>query len=161
VRAEIAGARLAIVGDGPARTRLESHAGPGVAFLGQLSGVALAEVYASADVFCFPSTTDTFGQVLLEAGAAGLPVVAAAVGGACEPVEHGVNGLLVPPDDARALAAAVVELARSERLRRRLGTAGRRQARARTWERSLDELRQAYREVVSEVGEPARQRVAA
>src|SRR5262245_764957 len=68
------GLRLAIVGDGPARDVLEETAPDGVHFVGELRGAALADLYASADAFCFPSTTDTFGQVLLEAGASGLPV---------------------------------------------------------------------------------------
>ena len=89
-------------------------------------------MYASADVFCFPSTTDTFGQVLLEAGASGLPVVAAAAGGALELVAHGYTGLLVTPADPHAFAGALVDLADSEPLRRRLGTGGRSEALERT-----------------------------
>ncbi|HXR10725.1 MAG TPA: glycosyltransferase, partial [Gaiellaceae bacterium] len=70
-------ARLVVVGDGPARRELERTAPAGSVFVGEARGHRLAALYASADVFCFPSTTDTFGQVLLEAGASGLPVVAA------------------------------------------------------------------------------------
>ena len=73
--------RLVIVGDGPARAELEATAPPGAAFVGEVRGEALARLYACADLFCFPSTTDTFGQVLLEAAASGLPSVAAAAGG--------------------------------------------------------------------------------
>ena len=104
LREEQPGLRLAIAGDGPARAELESSAPPGVRFLGEVTGDALSELYANADVFCFPSTTDTFGQVLIEAGASGLPAVAAAVGGGSELVRHGENGLLVPPDDATGVA---------------------------------------------------------
>ena len=73
----------------------------------------LARIYASADVFCFPSTTDTFGQVILEAGASGLPTIAAAEGGAGELVRHGETGLLVPPDDPCAFSDAFAASSRT------------------------------------------------
>jgi glycosyltransferase involved in cell wall biosynthesis len=146
--AHVPGLRLAIVGDGPARPDLEARAGHGVTFLGEVRGARLADLYASADLFCFPSTTDTFGQVLLEAGASALPVVAVAAGGALDLVRHGATGLLVDPDDPRAFAAALVETARSEPLRRRLGVGGRHAALERTWERSLRELHDAYLRVL-------------
>ena len=137
--------RLVVAGDGPARRELELTAPAGVTFVGELRGAALAELYASADVFCFPSTTDTFGQVLLEAGASGLPVVAANAGGAQELVAHGVTGQLVAPEDPRGLAAALLELAADRRLRTRLGRAGREAALARTWDAAIAELSAAYR----------------
>ena len=143
------GIRLVVVGDGPARADLERDAPAGARFLGELQGHALASVFAAADVFAFPSTTDTFGQVLLEAGASGLPVIAAAAGGAIDLVRHGATGLLVVPDDPDALARALLELAASDVLRRRLGTAGRVAALERTWNRSLVELRGAYNRVVA------------
>jgi glycosyltransferase involved in cell wall biosynthesis len=144
LRDELPGLRLAVVGDGPARERLVQTAGEGVMFLGELRGIELAAVYAGADIFCFPSTTDTFGQVLLEAAASGLPVVAVAAGGAPELVRHGETGLLVPPDDAAAFAAAVLELATQPGVRRRMSAAAETAARERTWRRSFDELRRAY-----------------
>src|SRR5262249_54797757 len=95
----VPGLRLLVVGDGPARAALERAAPEGVRFVGELHGEALAAVFAAADIFGFPSTTDTFGQVLLEAGASGLPVVAAAAGGAVDLVRDGVTGILVRPND--------------------------------------------------------------
>jgi glycosyltransferase involved in cell wall biosynthesis len=136
--------RLAIAGDGPARGRLEREAPAGVRFLGEVRGEELARLYASADLFCFPSTTDTFGQVLLEAGASGLPVVAARAGGAPELVAHRRSGLLVPPDDPHALAEAVRTLAEAPLLRARYGARGQALAAKRSWSRSLAELRAAY-----------------
>jgi glycosyltransferase involved in cell wall biosynthesis len=154
LRERLPGLRLAIVGAGPTLASLEETAPEGVHFLGELHGRELAEVYASCDVFCFPSTTDTFGQVLLEAGASGLPAVAASAGGGAELVAAGVNGLLVPPDDVGALAAALQELALDPELRRRLGAAGRRRALARSWPESFAELQDAYRNVLGATASP-------
>ncbi len=92
LRGRLPGLRLAIAGDGPAREQLVAAAPAGVRFVGELRGLALAELYASADIFCFPSTTDTFGQVLLEAAASGLPAIAAEAGGAVELVRDGATG---------------------------------------------------------------------
>lgn len=80
----------------------------GSSFVGELRGLPLAELYASADVFCFPSTTDAFGQVLLEAGASGLPAVAAEAGGAPELVRDGATGLLVKADDSDSFALSAL-----------------------------------------------------
>jgi len=141
-------ARLVIAGDGPARRELERTAPAGTTFVGEVVGPELASLYACADVFCFPSTTDTFGQVLLEAGASGVPVVGAAAGGALELVADGRTGLLVPPDDPRAFAAALLVLARDPWLRGRLGAAGREAALARTWPAAIAGLAAVYRRVL-------------
>src|SRR5262249_15450386 len=93
LRSDYPGLRLIVVGDGPAREQLGRDGPDGVRFVGELDGDELADVYASGDIFCFPSTTDTFGQVILEAAASGLAVVAAATGGAVDLVEHGRTGL--------------------------------------------------------------------
>src|SRR5262249_57356689 len=122
--------RLVVAGDGPARRELEHTAPAGTRFVGELTGDALGELYASADVFCFPSTTDTFGQVLLEAGASGLPVVAADAGGAGELVVPNVTGLLVAPEQSQALADALLLLAADPELRARLGRGGHEAAQA-------------------------------
>jgi glycosyltransferase involved in cell wall biosynthesis len=140
--------RLVIVGEGPARRELERTAPAGTVFLGEARGEELARLYACADVFCFPSTTDTFGQVLLEAGASGLPVVAATAGGAAELVSHGTTGLLVPPDDPGGLAAALFELADDPSRRVALGAAGADAAQARTWDAAFAELSCVYARVL-------------
>ena len=95
---------LVIAGGGPEQARLAADLGERATFLGWLEGAALATAYASADVFCFASETDTFGQVVLEAQASGLPVLAVDAGGPGELIEDGVDGLLRPAD-ADALAA--------------------------------------------------------
>jgi glycosyltransferase involved in cell wall biosynthesis/predicted metal-dependent phosphoesterase TrpH len=140
-------ARLVVVGEGPARREFERTAPAGTVFVGEARGRELAALYASADMFCFPSTTDTFGQVLLEAGASGLPVVAAAAGGALELVSHGSNGLLVPPEEPGLLAAALLEVAESP-ARRAYGAAGLAAARARTWDAAIAQLAGVYRRVL-------------
>jgi glycosyltransferase involved in cell wall biosynthesis len=152
-------ARLIVVGDGPARASLEEQAPGGVQFLGELRGDSLAQVYASADVFCFPSTTDTFGQVLLEASASGLPTVAAAAGGALELVEHRSTGLLVSPDDPIALAAALVELVDDIPFRLGLGRRALARAQERSWRESDEELLTGYATVAGPA--PVKPRIAA
>ena len=92
-------ARLVMVGDGPLRRTLERSAGPGVHFAGELRGDRLAAHYASGDVFLFPSLTETFGNVTLEALASGLIVVAYDMAAASVHIEHGVSGLLAQPGD--------------------------------------------------------------
>jgi glycosyltransferase involved in cell wall biosynthesis len=145
LRATHPGVRLAVAGDGPARARLEESAPAGVTFVGEITGLPLARLYACADVFCFPSTTDTFGQVLLEAGASGVPTVAAEVGPALELVRDRETGLLVGPDDPQAFAAALGELVENPALRSGLGEVAHAAAAGRTWERSFGELQAAYR----------------
>jgi glycosyltransferase involved in cell wall biosynthesis len=107
VRARNSAARLVIVGDGPLRRRLETNAGARVVFIGERQGAELAACYASGDVFLFPSLTETFGNVTMEALASGLIFVAFRSAAAAVHVTHGVNGLLAPPGDA----ARFIELA--------------------------------------------------
>ncbi|MDO9632374.1 MAG: glycosyltransferase, partial [Humidesulfovibrio sp.] len=115
--------RLVIVGDGPYLDEMRAQlAGLPVVFTGYLKGSALAEAYAGAELFVFPSATDTFGNVVLEAQASGLPVVVTSSGGPREAMVPGRTGLVVPPGDAKALALAVLELALD---RDRLGSMGR------------------------------------
>lgn len=100
------GARLVFVGDGPLRKTLERRH-PDCHFAGNRSGEDLAAHYASADLFLFPSLTETFGNVVAEALASGLPVVAYACAAAADLVVDGRNGMLAPPGDAgRFIAAA-------------------------------------------------------
>ena len=96
---------MIVVGEGPMRRQFEREAGAGVRFVGQLSGDALAEHYASGDVFLFPSLTETFGNVTLEALASGLVVVAFDLGAASVHMMHGVNGLLTESGDESGFTA--------------------------------------------------------
>jgi glycosyltransferase involved in cell wall biosynthesis len=110
VRLRLAQARMVVVGDGPSRRRLELEF-PDARFVGVQRGEALARHYASADLFLFPSLSETFGNVTLEALASGLPVVAFDTAAAAEYVDDCDNGLLVPPGDERSFIAAVCSLA--------------------------------------------------
>jgi glycosyltransferase involved in cell wall biosynthesis len=121
------------------RKRLGSEA----TFLGWVEGDALASTYASADLFVFPSTTDTFGQVILEAQASGLPVLAVRAGGPAELIEDGRTGCLVSPN-VDELATAIRGISRRQALLQRLITGALLAVREQTWERSLAELAAGY-----------------
>jgi glycosyltransferase involved in cell wall biosynthesis/predicted metal-dependent phosphoesterase TrpH len=134
---------LVLAGRGPEEETLRRRLGTAATFLGWVDGDRLAQVYASADLFMFASTTDTFGQVILEAQASGLPVLAVDAGGPAELIEDGRSGCLVPPD-AASLAAALRGLARREAIRERLATGGLLAVGKRSWPRSLDQLADGY-----------------
>ena len=139
---------LVLAGGGPEEDVLRERLGEYATFLGWLRGADLARVYASADMFLFASQTDTFGQVLLEAQASGLPVVAVDEGGPRSLIEHGVTGLLAPAD-ADALAAAVVSLAGAPLLAERLRRTALAAVSGRTWEAALEMLAAGYRTALS------------
>ncbi len=134
---------LMLAGGGPEQEMLRRQLGEHATFLGWLKGIDLARAYANADVFLFPSQTDTFGQVILEAQASGLPVLAVAKGGPLTLIIDRVSGLLCEPD-APALANALLELASSPLLRRRLAAAGLARVRERTWEGAMQRLAEGY-----------------
>jgi glycosyltransferase involved in cell wall biosynthesis/predicted metal-dependent phosphoesterase TrpH len=140
---------LLLAGGGPEEAELRARLGDHATFLGWLEGNDLARAYASADLFLFCSRTDTYGQVVLEAGASGLPVVAIGEGGPAALIENRHTGILCRPD-ADHLAGAVLQLASSATLRQRLGGAARRSARERSWERALEQLAAGYRRVLGE-----------
>jgi glycosyltransferase involved in cell wall biosynthesis len=134
-------ASLAIVGDGPERPALEMRWGSAdVAFIGYLRGAELATAYASADLFVFPSRTDTFGNAVLEAMASGLPPIVASEGGPAEQVRHGETGLVVDLEVPDALVDAMAILLGREGIRRRLAAAALQHARSCSWARLLHAL---------------------
>ncbi len=102
--------RFILVGDGPARARLQ-RAYPEALFVGAKVGQELAEYYASGDIFLFPSLTETFGNVVLEALASGLAVISYDTAAAGELIEHGKSGILVPVGDANAFVKQACRLA--------------------------------------------------
>ncbi|MGQ9482908.1 MAG: glycosyltransferase family 4 protein [Chloroflexus sp.] len=141
--------RLVIVGDGPFRSELQRRcAGLPVHFTGYLKGDDLATAYASADVFVFPSDTDTFGQVVQEAMASALPVVAARAGGALDLIHHGQNGYLFTPGVVSDLRSRLREVLAGDERRLAQGSVGRAIAEQRSWPRVMQELMGYYAQVL-------------
>jgi glycosyltransferase involved in cell wall biosynthesis len=140
---------LVIVGDGHARAEFEPLV-PGAHFLGYQSGPALSESFASADLFVFPSTTETFGLVTLEAMASGLVPVAANAGGAAEIIVDGTSGLLARPLDAIDLAAKLESLLDNPARRSALSHEAEMRSRQYLWSDILCRLFHYYEEVILE-----------
>ena len=148
VLCEIPSARLAIVGDGPARKALmKEFRGTNTVFTGLLTGEDLAAAFASADLFVFPSTTETLGIVMIEGLASGLPVVATRSGAAHEVVSEGENGLLYEPGSDEELVAAVRHILEDDALRGALSQRARATAEKRSWTAATAALRGYYAEV--------------
>lgn len=139
---------FALAGDGPAEARYRAEAPGAAVFAGRLTGRPLSEFYASADVFLFPSITETFGNVLLEAMASGLAVVAPDRGATTE-LATPERALQFPARDPDALAACVERLVADPALRRRLAAAALAAAQTRTWDAVFDALVSDYRSVVA------------
>jgi glycosyltransferase involved in cell wall biosynthesis len=144
------GDRLAfcVAGDGPKAGAVQ-RALPFARHLGFVQRDALADLFADADLFVFPSTTETCGLVALEAMSSGLPVVAADQGGVRENVRHGLTGLLVRGDDATAFTDAATALLADSPWRLAMAQAARAFAVARDWERELDALVPLYVEAMA------------
>ncbi|MYE27914.1 MAG: glycosyltransferase, partial [Chloroflexi bacterium] len=137
--------RLALVGDGPARAHLERcFADLPVTFMGYLRGERLSQAYASADIFVFPSGLETFGLVVIEAMAAGLPVVAARVGGVGDMVSEGVNGFSFESGDRALLLESVRKIASNRENMRWMGEQARAYAEGQSWETIMDEVIEVY-----------------
>jgi glycosyltransferase involved in cell wall biosynthesis len=135
--------RLLFVGDGPEKAKLRS-AHPAALFEGHLSGEALATAYASSDIFLFPSETETFGNVTLEAMTSGLPVVVARATGSSSLVTDGLTGYLCEPRSATAFADKTELLVRDADVRSRMGAAARRAGEAYDWTPVLAEMVDNY-----------------
>jgi glycosyltransferase involved in cell wall biosynthesis len=136
---------LAVVGDGPYKTQMMAETqGMPCVFCGYLIGEALTMAYASSDIFVFPSTTDTFGNVVLEAQASGLPVVVTDEGGPKENLDPGVTGMVIRSNDGQALADAIITMANNVELRKQMGSAARQYAKERSFEASFLKTWQMY-----------------
>lgn len=156
VRAKGLKLRCVFAGDGPLLPELKRKL-PLDHFPGFVRGAALAKLYASSDLFVFPSPNETFGNVVLEAMASGLPVLAVAAGGPVELVDHGRSGRLVKPGDAQAFADALRSLARDAGLRRSMGAHGLARSQKYHWRAVHGRLITSYERLlaVSETGRTA------
>jgi glycosyltransferase involved in cell wall biosynthesis len=131
--------RAAIVGSG-VYVKTMQRLLPDAIFTGSLGGEELAQAFASSDIFVFPSISDTFGNVVIESQASGLPVIVSDQKGPQELVENGVTGLITRGLDAEALAAAIIGLARDPALRARIGAAARRSVESRNWSAAFEKF---------------------
>ena len=141
----VSGVRLAMVGGGPSQDQIRKHfRGTPTTFPGFLRGEDLVRAYRAADVFLFPSTTETFGLVALEAMACGVPVIAANTGGVLDIIQDGANGLLFDPERPQQIGDLVRRLRDDQALRKGLAERGLQHARSRSWQATMDQLIDYY-----------------
>ncbi len=141
-------AQLALVGRGPLEDEIRRRQIPGVHVMGLMHDRDLAEAYASADIFVFPSATETFGNSLLEAMGSGLACIAAGAAGVMEFAQHGRNAWLVQPNSAPALAQGLRRLMHDPVLRHRLAQGGLATAATRGWDGVYDQLLDDYQDAI-------------
>ncbi len=139
-----------ITGDGPSREEMEKSASANMTFTGYLDGQDLARVYAASDLFIFPSVTETFGNVVLEALASGTPVIAAKAGGVQNIIQDGKTGILCEPRQISRFVEAIQSLLNNEELRLEMAHQARSYALTQTWEIIFDTLLAHYEYVLHE-----------
>ncbi|MDK9702695.1 MAG: glycosyltransferase family 1 protein [Sulfuritalea sp.] len=154
IRGYAPSARLVLVGDGPSRRQLEKRH-PEHIFAGMRHGEDLATHYASADLFLFPSLTETYGNVTLEALASGLPVVAYRMAAAAELIRHGDNGMLADPGAGDQFVRAALDLVTRPGVLRRAAEAAPPSVAALDWEHIHDRLVEALRDAIGRPALPA------
>lgn len=141
--------QLVFVGDGPMRRQIEKEA-PDAVLAGHLDGDDLSRAYASSDIFVFPSTTESFGNVVLEAAASGLPVIGSSEGGVGELIQNGETGYLTAPGNEREFAAKMEELIKNDALRNSMSAAAIEFASKRSWDHINSRLFETYRALIAE-----------
>ncbi|ATH92862.1 glycosyltransferase family 4 protein [Bacillus glycinifermentans] len=129
-----------IAGDGPFKKELEKRAPANMTFAGYVKGEELSSIYASSDLFVFPSPTETFGNAALEALACGTPVVGADSGGLKDFIQHGKNGFLAEPKNPEAFAAHILEILSNDGLKKQMGEEARSYALAQSWDAIFERL---------------------
>ena len=139
--------KLVMVGDGPLKEQFKQRY-PEIIFPGMLAQVELAKYYASSDLFVFPSQTETFGNVTLEALASGIPVLAFVCAAARDWVKTGVNGWLIPEDQAAEFSAKAVEIFKSETLLENVTTSTRQQIVHLDWDQIAEQVESVFRDAI-------------
>lgn len=143
-----------VVGDGPYLSRLKSELAGLAFFTGFLKGKALSEAYASSDVFVFPSTSETFGNVVLEAMSSGLPAIVPNRGGAAEIVTDELDGFVVAPRDTDAFAGAVSKFLKYPGLAAEMGGRAAESSKSWSWQSVFSGLFESYRMLLEEKQDP-------
>ncbi|KAB2331753.1 glycosyltransferase family 4 protein [Bacillus mesophilum] len=139
-----------IAGDGPSRSEMEKAAPSNMTFTGFLKGKELANIYTAGDLFVFPSTTETFGNVVLESLASGTPVIAANAGGVKNIIKHGSTGTLCTPGSAVEFADSIISLLYDDKYRYQMGTNARNYALTQKWDTIFNTLLDHYSDVIKE-----------
>jgi glycosyltransferase involved in cell wall biosynthesis len=141
---------LIITGDGPELKSLKKKAPDNIIFTGFKNGLELSQIYASADIFAFPSVTETYGNVIIEAMASGLPVVAVLAGGVKENLLNRYNGLAVEKNDPREFSLKLEKLILNDKLRKSLAHNARQYALEQSWDQVFENLHQSYQQVIAD-----------
>jgi glycosyltransferase involved in cell wall biosynthesis len=136
-----------LVGDGPIRSELKDLM-PNAIFLGYRSGKDLSTAYSSSDIFAFPSTTETFGNVTVEAMASGIPPVCVRAGGAYGIINDGVTGLIAEPYSAESFAAQILYLLNNEEKRMEMGLDAIKYSHAQNWDTIISRLLASYSGII-------------
>lgn len=139
---------LIITGDGPELKNIKKAAPENVLFTGFKSGIELSQIYASSDIFVFSSLTETYGNVIIEAMASGLPVVAVNSGGVKENLVNNYNGLACEHDDPNEFSAKLEKLILDKNLREVLAHNARQYSLEKTWDREFGKLMKNYRKLL-------------
>lgn len=142
--------RWLVVGDGPAMPHFQENLPPNVTFTGYKQGIELAELYATADLFIFPSATETFGNVALESLASGTPVIAANAGGLTDVISNQRNGLFCSPYDEDEYIQAIRRLLLDQTERKMMGYEGRRYALTQSWDAIFGKLLEDYETTIEQ-----------
>ncbi|MGM0874998.1 MAG: glycosyltransferase family 4 protein [Bacillota bacterium] len=139
-----------IVGDGPSKEDMVKKAPENMTFAGYLNGVNLAKIYASSDLFIFPSPTETFGNVVLEALATGTPVIGANSGGVKNIIKQEVTGYLCEPKNVEKFNHAIIHLLENNSLRHKMSEDARKYALSQTWDQIFEGLLKEYEDALIE-----------
>ncbi|HKJ68419.1 MAG TPA: glycosyltransferase family 1 protein [bacterium] len=145
--------KMVFIGDGPMKQELQKQL-PDAHFTGTLTGNELSQWYASSDLFLFPSTTETFGLVVQEAFASGIPVIGVRKGGVENLIQEGVNGFLTEPNTPPEFTEKVQQLLEDPDLRRRLGHNARALVMQHSWDTVNQELLESYYALTTKDGHP-------